>query len=137
MDADAVANEKRTIYLQVIPTTIVPLKGKGFKVEAAGEEKVADKPAVVLKVTAPEGKDFKISFDKQSGLPVKLVAKVTGFMGDEFTQETTMTDYKDFDGLKKATKVEAKRDGERFVEVEVLEYKVLDKVDADTFAEPK
>jgi hypothetical protein len=137
MDADAVANEKRTIYLQVIPATIVPLKGKGFKVETAGEEKVADKPAVVLKVTAPEGKDFKISFEKESGLPVKVVAVVAGFMGDEFTQETLLTDYKDFDGIKKATKHESKRDGESFVKAEILEYKVLDKVDADTFAEPK
>jgi hypothetical protein len=137
MDADAVANEKRTIYLQVIPATIVPLKGKGFKVETAGEEKVADKPALILKVTAPDGKDFKISFDKESGLPAKVVAVVAGFMGDEFTQETTMTNYKVFDGIKKATKVESKRDGERFVEVEVLEFRALDKVDAAAFAEPK
>jgi hypothetical protein len=137
MDADAVANEKRSIYLQVIPATIVPLKAKGFKLETAGEEKVADKPALILKVTAPDGKDFKLSFDKQSGLPVKLVAVVAGFMGDEFTQETTMADYKDFDGIKKATKVESKRDGERFVEVEILEFKTLEKVEASTFAEPK
>ena len=137
MDADGVANEKRSIYLQVIPTTIVPLKAKGFKVETAGEDKVGDKAAVVLKVTAPDGKDFKISFDKDSGLPLKLVAVVAGFMGDEFTQETTMADYKDFDGIKKATKVESKRDGERFVEVEILEFKALDKVESETFAEPK
>ncbi|HLJ12156.1 MAG TPA: hypothetical protein VKU82_13265, partial [Planctomycetaceae bacterium] len=43
LDADALANEKRMIYLQVVPVTLVPLKGKGFKVETAGEEKVDDK----------------------------------------------------------------------------------------------
>jgi hypothetical protein len=62
---------------------------------------------------------------------------VIGFQGQEYTQETTFADYKDFDGIKKATKVEVKRDGEKFQEMEVTEFKVLDKVDPDAFAEPK
>jgi hypothetical protein len=137
METEAIANEKRNIYLQLVPATLVPLKGKGFKVESAGEEKVGGKPAAAVKVTAPDGKDFTICFDKESGLPVKQVAKVVGFGGNEFTQETTFADYKDFDGIKKATKVENKRDGERFLDVQVTEFKALDKVSPDTFAEPK
>ena len=35
MDQDAVKNEKRTVYLMVVPATILPLKSKGFKVESA------------------------------------------------------------------------------------------------------
>ena len=137
LEGDGLANEKRNVYLQVIPITLVPLKGKGFKYETAGEEKVGDKPAVVLKVTGPDGKDFTLYFDKESGLPVKQVAKVIGFQGEEFTAETTFADYKDFGGIKKATKVEVKRDGEKFQVMEVTEFKVLDKVDPDTFTEPK
>jgi hypothetical protein len=137
MDKDALGNEKRTVYLNVVPMTILPLKDKGFKVEAAGEEKVADKPAAVLKVTGPDGKDFKLYFDKESGLPVKLVAKVVGFMGDEFTQETTYGDYKEMGGIKKATKVQSKRDGEKFIDATVTEFRPLEKVDAKTFEEPK
>lgn len=137
LDKDGVANEKRTLYLQVIPVTLVPLKGKEFKVEAAGSEKVGDKPAAVLKVTGPDGKDFKLYFDQESGLPVKLVAKVIGFMNEEFTQETTFAGYKDFGGIKKATKVESKRDGEKFIEQEITEFKPIEKVDPKTFTEPK
>jgi hypothetical protein len=137
LDKDGVANEKRSLYLQVIPVTLVPLKGKGFKVEAAGTEKVGDKPAAVLKVTGPDGKDFKIYFDQESGLPVKQVAKVIGFMGEEFTQETSYAGYKDFGGIKKATKVEAKRDGEKFLEQEITDFKPVEKVDPKTFTEPK
>jgi hypothetical protein len=137
LDKAALANEKRQVYLQLIPTTILPLKGKGFKVESAGTEKVGDKPAVVLKITGPDGKDFKLSFDQESGLPVKLVAKVADFMGNEFTQETTYANYKDMGGIKKATKVDSKRDGERFIEQEVTEFKVLDKVDPKAFTEPQ
>jgi hypothetical protein len=136
LDKDAVANEKRTVYLQVIPVTILPLKGKDFKCKAAGEEKVDGKAAVGIAVTCPDGKDFKLYFDKESGLPVKQVAKVVGFVGDEFTQETTFAAYKEFNGIKKATKVVAKRDGQKFLEQEVTEFKVLDKVDPKTFAAP-
>src|SRR5262249_37878164 len=87
LDKDGVGNEKRTVYLQMVPVPVVPLKGKEFKVKTAGEEKVGDKPALGLAVTGPDGKDFKLYFDKESGLPVKLVAKVVGFGGMEFTQE--------------------------------------------------
>ena len=138
IDADGVIDEKHRIYIQTIPTTLVQLKGKEFKIDSAAEEKVGDKPAAVIKVTEPKGKEFTLYFDKESGLPVKAVAKVAGFGGgEEFTQETTFGDYKDFDGIKKATKVSSKRDGEKFVDVEVSDFKVLDKVPAETFTEPK
>jgi len=136
MDEDAVANEKRQIYLQVIPTKLVILKDKGYKFEAADEQKVGEKPAAGIKVTTPDGKDFKIYFDKETGLPARIVAKVVGFDGQEFTQETTLKDYKDFDGIKKATKADSKRDGEDFVKSETTEFKVLEKADPKTFEEP-
>ncbi len=136
MDEDDVSNEKRRVYLEAISTRILPLKQKEFKVEPAGEEKVGDKPAVAIKVTGPDGKDFKLYFDKGTGLPVKMVAKVVGPQGDEYTQETTYTDYKDFDGMKRATKHNSKRDGEDFIKAELTEFKVMDKADAKAFAEP-
>jgi hypothetical protein len=136
-DGVGVANEKRLLYLQVIPVTLVPLKGKAFKVKAAAPEKVGDKPAAVLKVTGPDGKDFKVYFDQESGLPVRLVAKVIGYTGGESEQDTAYAGYKDFGGIKKATKLESKRDGEKFLEVEITDFKPVDKVDPKTFTEPK
>jgi hypothetical protein len=65
------------------------------------------------------------------------VADVVGFNGDEFTQETIFSDYKELDGVKIATKLEAKRDGQTFQEMTVTEFKALDKVDPKTFAEPQ
>jgi hypothetical protein len=137
LEGDALANQKRQIYLQVIPALPTLLKGKGFKLAAAAEEKVDGKPADGIKVTAPDGKDFTLYFDKETGLPVKLVAKMVGFQGDEFTMETFFKEYKDFDGIKKATKTEGKRDGQDFVKSEVTDFKVLDKVDSKIFSEPE
>jgi hypothetical protein len=137
LDKNGVANEKRLLYLQVVPVTVVPLKGKGFKVEAAGTEMVGDKPAVVLKVTGPDGKDFKLYFDQTSDLPVKQTSKVVGFMSQEFTQETTFADYKDFGGIKKATRIVARRDGEKFLEQTITDFKPVEKVAPQTFTKPK
>lgn len=137
MDADGVANEKRSVYLQVVPVTLLPLKGKDFKVESAADEKVDGSDAAVVKVTAPDGKDFKLYFDKKTNLPVKSVATVRGFGGEDFSQETTYADYKDFGGVKKATKVDSKRDGAAFLKTELTEFKFLNQVDEKTFAEPE
>lgn len=137
IEGDGLTNEKRNIALQVVPVLLQPLKGKDFKLAAADDADVDGKAAAGVKVTGPDGKDFTMYFDKESGLPVKQVARVLSFGGEEVTQETTFGDYKDFDGIKKATKIASKRDGQQFVEVEVTEFKVLDKVDDETFAEPK
>lgn len=138
IEGDALANEKRNIYLQVIGTaSLLPLKSDDFRVEPAGEEKVGNADAVAIKVTGPDGKDFKLYFDKSSHLPIKIMAQVRGFGGDEFAQETIYSDFKDFDGLKKATKVEGRRNGVTFLEGELTDFKVLEAVDPEAFAEPK
>jgi hypothetical protein len=137
MDADALANEKRNVYLQFSTMTVLPLKGKGYKVATAGEEKVGDKPAAVLKVTGPDGKDFKMFFDKESGLPVKSTARVAGFGGEEYDQETLYKSYKEFGGIQKATKIEVMRNGEKFLDQDVSDFKALEKIEPGTFDEPK
>jgi hypothetical protein len=133
----AVTRLKRTAYLAVIPVTLAPLKGPGFKVAAADEEKVGGRPAVVLKVNGPDGQDMTLSFDKESGLPVKAVGKVFTLDDQEVTQETTYGDYKDFGGIKTATTLEIKVNGRPFRQQQVTEFKVLDKVDPLAFAVPK
>ena len=137
LDADTLANEKRIAYLHAVPVLILPLKGKGFKVDSAPGEKVNDKPAAAVKATGPDGKEFTLYFDKESGLPVKLSGRVTDWRGQEYTQETTFEEYKDFDGIKKATKSHSKRDGERFVEGTITEFKVIESPSPELFAEPK
>lgn len=137
LDKDRLANEKHNMHLQLIFMLLLPLKDKAFKVEVAGEDKVGGKPALGLKVTPPDGKEFKLYFDTDSGLPVKVVAKVKDYMGQEHDQETLLTDYKDFQGIKKATKIQSNRNGQKFLEQQTTEFKILDKVDPKTFAEPK
>jgi hypothetical protein len=137
LEGDMLANQKRGMYLALVPVTVLPLKGKGFKVQAAGEEKVGDKPAVKIKGTGPDDKEFTLYFDKETGLPLKMVGKVVAPMAGEFLQETTYGDYKEMGGIKKATKITATRDGAKFLSQEITDFKVMDKLDPKTFAEPE
>ncbi len=137
LDADGLASEKRNTYLQVVPRILLPLLGEGFKLEPAIDQTIAGKPVAVLRATGPDKKEFTLSFDKETGLLTKLEAEVVGFGGEEYTQETTFADYKEFAGVKLATKVISLRDGDPFVEQEYLEYKPAGTIEAGAFAEPK
>jgi hypothetical protein len=137
LDRQDIADLRRTVYLLVLPTTIVPLKGKAYRLEGLGEQKVGDQVAVGIRATGPDGKDFRLYFDKDSGLPIRLLAEVVGAGGGEFPQETTYANYKEFDGIKKATKITIKRDGERFIEEEISAFKIVDKLDEKTFLKPE
>jgi outer membrane lipoprotein-sorting protein len=129
LDEEAMRGEKQTVYIQLAVGNPTVLKGKEFKVSKAEKSTIT--------VTGPDGKEFSIEFDKDSGLPIKVVAKVLGFGGEEVQQETTYSAYKDFGGIRKATKTESKRDGEPFLKSELIDFKALDKVDPKTFDEPK
>lgn len=135
LERDEVADHK----LQSAPLALLELKDSKFKTEAVDDVKVDGKQAAGVKVIGPKGKDFTIYFDKQTGLPVKSVADEPDpeSPGQVFTQETYYSDYQDFGGIKQAKKVELKRDGKTYIKMELMDFKVLDKVDDKTFAKPE
>lgn len=138
-DERAVTNMKRFESWHLSPPRLLALKDKGVKIAPGGEQQVNGGPAVGIKATGLEGKDLTLYFDRQSGLPVILEAKILGSGGEEFPREMTYiySDYKDFDGIKRPTKIEAMRNGKDFWKAELTEFKLLDNVDSKTFAEPE
>ena len=66
-----------------------------------------------------------------------MTATVVDPQGEEYKQETLFKNYKEFDGIKRASKIEAKRNGKKFLDYEITEFKVLDKADPNAFTEPK
>jgi hypothetical protein len=129
---------RRTAYLAIVATNPALLKDKAFKIGSAAEEQAGGKPVVSVKIVGPDEKDFTISFDKESGLPVKSVGKVLSYNGNEVTQETTYDDYKETNGIKKAMHATMSHDGEKLLDEHVTEFKLMDDKAADeAFAEPK
>jgi hypothetical protein len=124
---------KEQVYAERIGDLLI-LKEKDIKLTALGESQVEGKPAVGVKISSPGHRDISLYFDKDSGLPVKSEGKSLDAMTmQEVNQEKFYSDYKDFDGLKRPTKVTVNRDGKKFMDVEVTELKNLEKLDDSVF----
>jgi hypothetical protein len=131
---DAMKNEvKEQVYAERIGDLLF-LNDKDIKLSALPEIQVNGKPAVGVKVSSAGHRDINLYFDKQSGLLVKTEGKTLDAMTmQEINQEKFYSDYKDFDGIKRPTKVVVNRDGKKFMEVEVTELKNLEKLDDSVF----
>jgi hypothetical protein len=118
---------------------LFPLLEDGYKLSALGEVKVDGKPAVGVKVEHKGFRDVNLFFDKDSGLLVKMERRGKDVMagGTEYTAEELLSDYKKVDGLEVPYKVLINRDGKKFVESEVTEVKVAEKLDAKVFGKPQ
>ena len=113
------------------------LGGKDYEVASLGESKVNDRPAVGVKVSRKEKKDVNLYFDKETGLLAKVEHRVKDPMaGMEVNEERFITEYQDLDGMKVAKKASIHRDGKKFMDLEVLEVKFLDKVEDGAFEKP-
>lgn len=114
------------------------LKDKSVKMSLIGEVKVKDKPAVGVKVSRDGHKDINMFFDKETGLICKIEARKLDFQsGQEVTEERIITEYQEKAGRKVPKKVEVLRDGKGYLEAEVAEYDVSEKVDDSEFTKPK
>ena len=56
--------------------------------------------------------------------------------GQEVEAETYYKDYKEINGTKQSMKQLLKHDGKKFLEAEVTDMKLLDKIDPSTFEKP-
>lgn len=117
--------------------TLVPLKDKQFTLTTTGETKVGDRAALGVKVTSKGRRDIDLYFDKETGLLVKTETRVKDEgSGQEVTEESFASEYKEVEGTKQAMKFTVKRDGKLFVDGEATEYTLVEKLAADTFAKP-
>lgn len=136
MSEDQLAAAKEDLYAGWV-VTLVPLKDAGFKLAPLAETKVADHPAVGVKVSHQGHKDVNLYFDKEKGLLVKVERRIKDMQGQDVDQETFYTDYKEDNGVQRATKQKTKRDGNDYLDIEITEFKPVDKFDENTFAKPQ
>jgi hypothetical protein len=114
------------------------LKDKTLKLGLLGEVQVKGKPALGIRVTKDGRKELSFYFDKTTGLLSKLERRARDFAtGQEVTEERIITAYQDVGGRKVAKKVEVVRDGNTFLEAEVLEARFLEKLADNEFAKPE
>ena len=83
-------------------------------------------------------RDVNLFFDKESGLLIKVETKIKDFMagGQEVTEETIRSDFKEIDGRKVPMKFVINHDGKLYVDGEATEFKFHDKLEDNVFAKP-
>lgn len=118
-------------------TTLAPLKDKQFKLATLGETKVNGRAALGVKVSSKGQRDVDLYFDKETGLLVKAehLVKLDG-SDQEVIEESFPSEYKDVQGTKQAMKFTVKRDGKLYMEGEVSEIVLSEKLDPSVFAKP-
>lgn len=127
---------KTSLYREYV-TRLVPLKDKSFALSSLGEVKIDDKDAVGLQVTKQGYPDMNLYFDKTTHLLVKAEYRaVEPSMKQEVDQVRRLSDYKEFGGIRLATKIVLDNAGKRFAELEITELRVVEKHDAAIFGKP-
>lgn len=112
-------------------------KGNKFTLSPLGEVQVEGKPAVGVKVAAEGHRDIDLYFDKETSMLVKSDSRTLHPVTmQDVPAQSFYKEYKDVDGRKEPRKLVVNLDGQKYVEVEILETKLLDKVDENEFAKP-
>ncbi len=115
---------------------LVPLiNEKGYELSLIGEDKVEGKPVVGIRVVAKGQKDVNLYFDKETNLLTKLEYRSTDpFTQNEINEERIIKEYqKNQDGISVPKKVIIKHDTKTFLEIEMSEVQLLEKVDDGEF----
>jgi|SRR5579875_2531585 hypothetical protein len=113
------------------------LEDRSYQLAVLEPIQVNDRPAVGVRITGRGRKEMRLYFDKEYGLLVRAENRIDGGKGKgEIRQHFFFGDFKDIGGYKRPTKVRAYRDGKQIMEAELLDAKLLDKVDETEFAKP-
>jgi hypothetical protein len=135
LDEEGLAEAREQAYAEWV-ATLVPLRDKKrFRLSPLGEIKIGGRPAAGARVSSEGRSDVNLYFDKATGLLVKTEVRLTED-GQEVTEETFLGAYKEVQGTKQATRLTVKRDGQPYLECEVRDYRLAEKLDGALFARP-
>lgn len=136
---DAEVEELKTSLAMQEAEQFTPLlDAKRFTVKSTDDADVNGKKAAVIVVQPKTAKkEFKMYFDKDSGLLVKTahrgLAPGDG-AGTDVDEENFHSEYKKVNGIQVATKLVVHHDGKKFMSVELSDFELLEKLDDKEFA---
>ncbi len=117
---------------------LLRLKEKdAYTLSPLGEAQVNGKPAAGVKISSKGYRDINIYFDKQTGLTAKVERMALDYQTkQEVNEERIILEYQEMDGHKVPKKVLVNRNGKKFMDAEVIEYKANPKLEASDFGKP-
>jgi hypothetical protein len=128
---------RETIEMQKILNLVPLLEDPRYELKTIPGVDVDGRATVGIAVSGKDLKEVKIYFDKETYLIVKSVRKALdpNMSGEEVVQETIVSDYKDFKGVKKPMKTVVLINGNKFMEATNTKVEVLEKIDDKEFSD--
>lgn len=126
---------KSAQYMMKVARLVTLVRDKGYDLSLIGEVKVNGKPAVGVLVSKKGEKDISLFFDKETNLLVKVEHRTIAPGGtNEITEERVIAEYKkNADGIPMPKKLVLHHDGKKFLEAEVVEATLLEKLPDSEF----
>ncbi|HTU18731.1 MAG TPA: hypothetical protein VMG10_11775 [Gemmataceae bacterium] len=136
MNKEMLAEAKEDMNAAAV-SHLIFLKDKEYKLSPLGAAKVGDRPTIGIRVARKGYRDVSLFFDKEKGLLVKMETRGQDpRRGEEYTATTLYDDYKKVEGVMVAHKITIKHDGKRFVDGEMTEVKLSEKLGDSMFEKP-
>ncbi len=110
-------------------------RDKGYDLTALGASEVGGRKALGVKVALKGRRDVRLYFAGETGLLVKMSYQPLAG-GKAAVRDEVYSAFKDFDGLKRHTRTVVHLGGVAHAEVELISFKVLDRVDDKQFTRP-
>jgi outer membrane lipoprotein-sorting protein len=136
LNGEELEDAQEGLHVEKIQSLVPLLEDKAFTLTPLGEVKINGKDAVGVTVACKGHKDVNLYFDKATGLLSKVERRTLDDSQQEVTEETFFSDYKEVDGVKVPMKLVIHHDGNKYLELEVTEYRFVDRIDDAEFARP-
>lgn len=135
LDDKAKEELKEAPYRLKVGKLVPLLKEKEFEMSLIGEDKVEDKPVVGVRVVSKGHRDISLYFDKETHLLAKMETRtIAQGTGNEVNEERIIRAYeKNKDGIPVPKKVVVKHDSKKFLEIDISEVELLEKIDESEF----
>jgi hypothetical protein len=113
------------------------LKDPAYALVPLGETRVGDRPVFGIGVKALNAPEERCFFDKETGLLLKVEQVVSAPQDKQaVVEEALYGNYKAVEGIPVARAITKKRDGNIMQQIEVVEFRVAERLDAQLFQKP-
>jgi outer membrane lipoprotein-sorting protein len=132
-----IVDELKQSLLTEAGAGLTELTKPGFELSLIGEAKVKGKDTIGIRVSKKGQRDISYYLDKKTHLLAKTETRATNpANSQEVTQEKFILDYTDKDDKKTPKRIEVLHDGEPYLDLEIIDVQVHDKLDMDLFKQP-
>jgi hypothetical protein len=137
MTAEELDVQKSQLYHGWV-SSLLPLREKAYKLSEFGEDTINGRAVVGVNVSHEGRPTVTLLFDKEKNLLLKSTTTVKSAEhgNKEVVEEAIYSEFKEVQGIPSPTKVLINRDGKKFVESEVTDFKPHEKLDDSVFAKP-